>query len=527
MHFHESCQIDQRHRFYLSVRRILLNSGVKNSEMLIGNQEIQPVMHSHPYEKCVMPPESSLVIDFEAALHGGIRIISDGGSFLSIRIRFGESVSEAIQVSNQDHSRKEELLHLPNGTGMTEYGNTVFRFVELRNMGKEDIWLPNVIGVALEEDIEVTGSFESSDDRLNEIWKTAVRTVHLCMQDYLYDGAKRDRVVWMGDMHPEIHGILCAFSDSSIIRRSFEFLIRRYPADEPMNNIYTYNCWFLIGLWDYFCASGDRDLLYAHRGYIRLMVETLAIFVNLDGVECIPERRFLDWPDDADQAAKHAGIQALLFWAMTAGEKLFLALDIPSDMVLQSKRRLSQHIPDPVGRKAPAALLMLTGLADHTDVLEKDPFRDISTFLGYYVLQAKATLPALTLIREYWGAMLDYGATSFWENFDLAWTQNASRIDEPPEPGKADLHADFGAYCYKGLRHSLSHGWSCGPAPFLSQRVLGVTFPEPGKVRIHPDLGDLNYVRGCVPTPRGLIQVEAEKGKTVRVELPEGLQQIF
>lgn len=51
-------------------------------------------------------------------------------------------------------------------------------------------------------------------------------------------------------------------------------------------------------------------------------------------------------------------------------------------------------------------------------------------------------------------------------------------------PRIKDLHADFGAYCYKGLRHSLSHGWSCGPAHFLSERVLGVSFPEPGKVRI-------------------------------------------
>ena len=122
--------------------------------------------------------------------------------------------------------------------------------------------------------------------------------------------------------------------------------------------------------------------------------------------------------------------------------------------------------------------------------------------------------------------MLDFGATSFWEDFNLAWTKNASRIDELPVPGKADLHADFGAYCYRGLRHSLSHGWSCGPAPFLSGRVLGVTFPAPGKVRFASDPGDLEFASGTVPTPFGPIRVEVGKGKKAEIELPQELQLI-
>ena len=167
------------------------------------------------------------------------------------------------------------------------------------------------------------------------------------------------------------------------------------------------------------------------------------------------------------------------------------------------------------------ALLSLTGFSDGSAILEKDPFNDVSTFYGYYVLLAKKTVPALELIRRYWGAMLDFGATSFWEDFDLEWTRNACRIDEYPVPGKDDIHADFGKYCYVGLRHSLSHGWSCGPAPFLSERVLGVRFVSPGKVIIRPDLGDLEYIRGTVPVPQGVITVEADKSG-FKYELPPG-----
>ena len=86
----------------------------------------------------------------------------------------------------------------------------------------------------------------------------------------------------------------------------------------------------------------------------------------------------------------------------------------------------------------------------------------------------------LDCIRHYWGAMLDLGATTFWEDFDLDWTANAGRIDELVPEGKKDIHGDFGNYCYKGFRHSLCHGWASGPTAWLTEHVLGVKVIEPG-----------------------------------------------
>ena len=112
--------------------------------------------------------------------------------------------------------------------------------------------------------------------------------------------------------------------------------------------------------------------------------------------------------------------------------------------------------------------MSLAGMTDakitSDTVLKVGGPRDISTFYGFYVLQA---LPksgdsdtALDFIRTYWGAMLDFGATTFWEDFNLQWTNNAGRIDELVPSGKKDIHGDYGAYCYVGFRHSLCHGLS-------------------------------------------------------------------
>jgi hypothetical protein len=163
--------------------------------------------------------------------------------------------------------------------------------------------------------------------------------------------------------------------------------------------------------------------------------------------------------------------------------------------------------------------------------------KGFSTFYGYYMLEAQAKAgqqqAALDVIRQYWGAMLDLGATTFWEDFDLDWVaQGVTRIDELPQAGKKDIHGDFGAYCYPGFRHSLCHGWSSGPASWLLEHVLGVQIVEPGckTVRVVPFLGDLQWVEGTYPTPYGAIKISHKKlpnGKVdTKVEAPKGVRVI-
>ena len=165
--------------------------------------------------------------------------------------------------------------------------------------------------------------------------------------------------------------------------------------------------------------------------------------------------------------------------------------------------------------------MVLSGLEDaqkiNKTLLSVNPTEGISTFYGYYVLQARANAGdyqgAMDVIRKYWGGMLDLGTTTFWEDFEMRWLENAGRIDEVTPEGKVDVHAAYGGYCYIGLRHSLCHGWASGPTSWLSQYVLGITILEPGckKVKIEPHLGDLKWVEGTYPTPLGVIWVRHEK----------------
>ena len=96
--------------------------------------------------------------------------------------------------------------------------------------------------------------------------------------------------------------------------------------------------------------------------------------------------------------------------------------------------------------------------------------------------------------------------------------------------GKFDIHADGGAWCYVGLRHSFCHGWASGPTAWLSEHVLGVQPVGEGfrQVRIQPHLGRLEWAEGTFPTPYGLIEVRHERqpdgSVQSTVKLPRGVR---
>jgi hypothetical protein len=120
---------------------------------------------------------------------------------------------------------------------------------------------------------------------------------------------------------------------------------------------------------------------------------------------------------------------------------------------------------------------------------------------------------ALDWIRQYWGGMLAQGATSFWEAYDLRWP-------------KTDPHLSLQADDTTGYFVSLAHGWSSGPTTWLIENILGITPLDPGydAVDIRPDLLDLAWAYGTVPTPHGLIKINLNKQRGIILDLPRGVK---
>ena len=198
---------DKCRRFVPPVRLVRECGNVRNAARLLNRVHIQSFCSFSP-DPCVIPPGGELLLDFGIELHGQLTVNSDAMQCSALKVTFGESVSEALGTPTTDHAPHQELLTIPM-LGQVNFGNTAFRFVRLEvPADRPEVKLTGVCATAVYRDWEYVGYFDSDDERLNRIWHTGAYTVHLNCQDYIYDGVKRDRLVWMGDLYPEIRTLL-------------------------------------------------------------------------------------------------------------------------------------------------------------------------------------------------------------------------------------------------------------------------------------------------------------------------------
>lgn len=507
---------------FIQNTQILLNPSTGQSDLSFGNfftiQNDGETRHG-------------IILDFGKEIQGGIEIVTTRGNKNpagKVRVRFGESVGETmIDVgeagATNDHAMRDFEVVLPK-MGRLEIGESGFRFVRIDLIGNNaKILIKEISAIFKYRDIPYLGSFTCNDERLNDIWLTGAYTVQLNMQNYLWDGIKRDRLVWVGDMHPEVMTINSVFGYNDVVPKTLDLAKKQYPLPNWMTGKSSYSMWWILIQRDWYKYQGDLEYLKKQRGYLVGLLHQLASYIDENGKEVLDCERFLDWPTSENKEATHVGHQALMVMTFKAGAELCELLDEPEVVKLcqQSIEKLQKYEPELAGTKQDAALLAMSGLIKpetaNKKVLARKGVHDMSTFYGYYMLKARAMAGdyqgAIENIREYWGAMLDLGATTFWEDFNIEWMENAARIDELVPEGKVDVHATYGDYCYVGYRHSLCHGWASGPTAWLTQYVLGVNVIEPGckKVRISPHLGDLKWVKGTFPTPFGVLTIEHKK----------------
>jgi len=551
-------QFDTRIRTYLAPTRIVWASDISgvqvvNAQRLLKHDatgQAELVNREIAALRSDANHGGAILLDFGREIHGGVRLVTgmwESKKPVRVRIRFGESVSEAMSEpggesgATNDHSIRDET-HLLPWLGTIEIGSTGFRFVRIDLVEPHaELLLRETTAAFVYRNVEYLGSFHSSDELLNRIWMTGAYTVHLNMQTYLWDGIKRDRLVWVGDLHPEVMTIVSAFGRDEVVPRSLDLIRDATPLPEFMNGISSYSMWWIVIHRDWYRAYSDLEYLRAQQPYLQGLLRLL-MSKTRNGREQIDGWRFLDWSTEGNQKAVDAGLQALMVMTLEAGAEICDALG--DHKISEEARRISEqarrHSAPKTDNKQAVALLALAGLMPAkkaNETLARGGVEGYSAFYGYYILQAKAkagdNLGALNAIRTYWGGMLDLGATSFWEDFDIAWLDSAGRIDELPVAGKRDVHATYGEHSYRKLRMSLAHGWASGPTSWLTEHVLGVQVVEPGgrTLRIRPQLGDLSFVEGTYPTSLGVVKLRHTRQpdgsvKTV-AEAPPGIRLVY
>ena len=535
---------DERVRKFLLPEKIVKTGGnVKNTDALLRAKPLQIGLNEN--DLCTLSNDGGenafLVLDFGREIHGGIRLlnfVSEKTAYPRVRLTFGESLSEAMSAVGQkgacnDYSVRDFEIPLPSYSDQ-EWGQTGFRFVKIELCEQDaGISLKSALAVFIYRDLEYKGSFRCSDEKINKIYDTAAYTCHLNLQHMVWDGIKRDRLVWIGDMHPEMLTVRSVFGPLDIIAKSLDFARDQAPLPLYMNGMASYSLWWLIIVWDWYFYTGDIDFLKSEGEYARSLLKQLCGKVGEDGGDCL-ESYFLDWPTHQKPISEKSGVRALLKIALSKGQKLCSALGDKELSALcgEKAEALAKLPPEHQNQKQTAAVAALSGLLSDNEaakVIKDGGVKGLSSYLLFYTLkELSKTDPecALSLLKDYECRQLDRGATTFFEDYDVSWEQNAGDILSLSK--NEDIHGDRGDYCYKGFRHSLCHGWASGAVPFLAECVAGIEIAEPGckKIRISPKMCGLDFIKVSYPTPLGILKAEIRRsgnGFSTEYSAPEGM----
>lgn len=536
--------------------------GYVGASPFLRHYSLRPVRLLHVYPGSAVVEHQERLIDSTA--QGGVFAVKlsphsiaeespaltlDFGREVAGRIHFQSASDAPILVSTAYGESEEESLHEPFLGERTVYvpphgdawgPKSAFRFVRLRFLTDARFAAIDLDGIAYP--VKYEGAFASSDVEVNRIWETAAYTAHLCMQDGVWDGVKRDRARWAGDIDVSGRVIDDVFADRPLLEDTLTRLIDETDGTRAVNGITGYSALWVSSVAEFYRHSGDREFLLQMRTRLLDLLRTMDRDIDADGVfaPLRGEHVFVDWApglsSDTPEARRATDFEYLLAykeaaWLLTEmGDREAAAhYGARYDTLRRSAREHLMNKPEGTFGDSwqTNAMAVLSGAASRAEypALWSRVFANIdqvaisspviTPYYGYYVLGAMAMLghraEALHWLRDYWGGMLAEGATSFWESYDPRWT-------------KRDFHTGLQADGLAGYYVSLAHGWSSGPAAWLMDELLGVRPTGAGfrTVVIDPEPAGLDWIDGSVPAPSGIIHVHA-RSNAIALSLPAGV----
>jgi hypothetical protein len=417
-----------------------------------------------------------VLFDFGKEMCGGIRIVSNVTNDCKVKITFGESVGEALAETGYKnavhaHSIRSFDLLLPNYSSIG-VGETGFRFVKIELLEDKEILVKSIFAENKILKKKAVWLYDGNDARLGEIFTAAKRTIDLCASGkYVWEGVKRDRLVWAGDLYSEMLALTTVYGRLKKIEDTIDYSRKKCDLPAWMNNIPSYSVWWLITLFKYVAITKNDKFLLKNLPYVSKLLQQLLDNVNDDGTFKF-KNYFIDL-DLHDSPYTESGLRALFYIACNELKACSMLGEKDLAVIDKLIEKLNNKAIECGNEKAVAALKFFAGftLTEEEKALLINPKLNNSTFMSYFVLDAVCTIygkqTAIEQVKRYFGKMLDLGATTFFETFNPEWAENSIRLDQIPTADKKDFHGDYGKYCFKGYRKSLCHGWSAGVIKLL------------------------------------------------------------
>ena len=466
---------------FVQPKKVLDLKNVENFETLFLKKDLQVNL----FEEDVMSIENGgfIVLDFGKEMCGGIRIltteIQSCAKNVTVRVRFGESLSEVYaeigEKNATNHHSPRDVFQLLVDLSDIRVGETGYRFVRIDVPNDCKIKIKAVVGVNYILKKPLKNGYTGKDRKIKRIFDVAKRTVDLCScGEYVWDGIKRDRLVWSGDLYPEMLSLTYMYGRVKQLENSLDLERTRAKYEGKwISSITTYSMWWVACVSEYYFLTGAKEFAQRQLGYMKEVMAQFDECVYDDGRMAYPNH-FVDWPTYQHQD-EEVGSRLISIFAVKKAIRFLKDFEEDTTIAERLLEKLCRAELSVKSQKQVIALkyFALGELCDEEyEKLIAGGAKGFSTYMSYFILTAIASRDkelAIKLMKDYYWGMVSRGATSFWEDFDVDWLNGSGRIDRLPKKGEMDIHGDYGKFCYKGFRHSLCHAWSSGVIKFIAE----------------------------------------------------------
>lgn len=442
---------------------------------------------------------------------------------------YGESEAEALD-GNWCYQR-QEIKAYPGINIFGEFKDDhlfitkkrAFRYIFVPNFkGQETI---TIHANHLYVDYPNKSSLQVSDELIEKIWNISEETFRLVSGPFFIDGVKRDGWIWSGDAYQSYFVNRYLFFDQGICERTILALRGNEEVYQHINGILDYSLFWIISIADNYTTFGNKVFLKQILPKLERLWEYCLKQTNELGFIYGRENDwvFIDWANiDKGSDKIISEEQILLVKCYESMIVIYDALEMETQNLKESLATLSRNIRKyfwdegqgafidsySTGRNKVSRhsnlLAVVFNFADEpekTSIMNKVIFNPeieaITTpYFKFYEMAALAELGqhemVLTNMKEYWGGMIERGASTFWEEFDpnQSVEEQYSMYDDP-----------YGK--------SLCHAWGANPIFIISRYFAGLYPTKPGYETfcVEPRLEMFEEFSTELPVKNGAVEI--------------------
>ena len=514
-----------------------------------------------------LPANKKITVLFDQAnlTTGYPDLLVSGGKGSTIRLTYSESLFDTKGVKgNRNETEGKAIIgysdfFLPDGNNDRLFRPLWFRTWRYLLMDIETKADPLKINSFSSEfsayPLKENAIFDSDQPDLKNIWNVGWRTARLCANETYFDCPYYEQLQYVGDTRIQALISLYVSGDDRLVRNAimnlnesqlYEGLTRsRYPSANPQI-IPPFSLYWVDMVNDYWTLRDDPEFI---KSFLPGIENVLGWFEKrIDSKTGILGKveywNFVDWaiewpwdntigyggvPKGGANDGKSSIISMQFAYAAQKASELFkfygqtnqaekyakIAGDLAKAVYETCWDESRGYLADTPDKKEFSMHAQIFGVLTNT-IPEKNQKAFVQRFMNdksliqptmYFRFYLTQALKKTGLADKYletlglWRDMIEKGLTTFAEN---------------PDPARSDCHA-----------------WSASPDYDFLATVAGIRPSSPGfkTVEIEPALGKLNFIKGQLPHPAGMIIFELKRKGDDEISgeiiLPEGLTGTF